>query len=78
MAAFKEYPFLLGFVVLFWFVKPTLAFGAGNIAGISSIEGQNCENPMPLGLPPLFFFVFLLTRCFQGATVISKMPSSRS
>ncbi|KAK4188491.1 ATP-dependent RNA helicase DDX42 [Podospora australis] len=41
MAAFKEYPFLLGFVVLFWFVRPTLAFGAGNIAGISSIEGQN-------------------------------------
>lgn len=41
MAAFKEYPFLLGFVVLFWLVKPTLAFGAGNIAGISSIEGQN-------------------------------------
>ncbi|KAK3996883.1 ATP-dependent RNA helicase DDX42 [Cladorrhinum sp. PSN332] len=41
MAGFREYPFLLGFIVLFWFVRPTLAFGAGNIAGISSVEGQN-------------------------------------
>ncbi|KAK0729248.1 heterokaryon incompatibility Het-C [Apiosordaria backusii] len=42
MAYSREYPtILLGIVLLFWFVKPTLAFGAGNIAGISSIEGQN-------------------------------------
>ncbi|KAK4465603.1 ATP-dependent RNA helicase DDX42 [Cladorrhinum samala] len=41
MAGFREYPFLLGFIVLFWFVRPTLAFGAGNIAGISNVEGQN-------------------------------------
>ncbi|KAK4229126.1 heterokaryon incompatibility protein Het-C-domain-containing protein [Podospora fimiseda] len=42
MAGFREYPtFLLGLVVLFWFVRPTLAFGAGNIAGISQVEGQN-------------------------------------
>jgi len=40
----KPYPFLLGFIVLFCFVQPTLAFGAGNIAGISKIEGQNCEH----------------------------------
>jgi hypothetical protein len=26
-------------------VQPTLAFGAGNIAGVSKIEGQNCELP---------------------------------
>jgi hypothetical protein len=43
MAEFKAYPFLLGLLVLFCFVRPTLAFGAGNIAGISSVEGQNCE-----------------------------------
>lgn len=44
MAYSREYPtILLGVILLFWFVKPTLAFGAGNIAGISSIEGQNCE-----------------------------------
>ncbi len=42
-SSFKPYPFLLGFIVLFCFVRPTLAFGAGNIAGISKIEGQNCE-----------------------------------
>ncbi|KAK4648539.1 uncharacterized protein QC761_0012170 [Podospora bellae-mahoneyi] len=42
MAYSREYPtILLGVILLFWFVKPTLAFGAGNIAGISSIEGQN-------------------------------------
>ncbi|KAK4252210.1 heterokaryon incompatibility protein Het-C-domain-containing protein [Corynascus novoguineensis] len=41
MANLKPYPFLLGFIVLFCFVRPTLAFGAGNIAGISKIEGQN-------------------------------------
>ncbi|KAK4155540.1 heterokaryon incompatibility protein Het-C-domain-containing protein [Chaetomidium leptoderma] len=41
MATFKPYPFVLGFIVLFCFVRPTLAFGAGNIAGISKIEGQN-------------------------------------
>jgi hypothetical protein len=43
MTSFKPYPFLLGFIVLFCFVRPTLAFGAGNIAGISKVEGQNCE-----------------------------------
>ncbi|KAK4239892.1 heterokaryon incompatibility protein Het-C-domain-containing protein [Achaetomium macrosporum] len=41
MATFKAYPFLLGFIVLFCFVRPTLAFGAGNIQGISAVEGQN-------------------------------------
>jgi hypothetical protein len=50
MATFKPYPFVLGFIVLFCFVRPTLAFGAGNIAGISKVEGQNCEKL----LPPLF------------------------
>ncbi|KAL2134947.1 hypothetical protein VTI74DRAFT_10268 [Chaetomium olivicolor] len=41
MATFKPFPFVLTFVVLFCFVRPTLAFGAGNIAGISKVEGQN-------------------------------------
>ncbi|KAK4132560.1 Het-C-domain-containing protein [Trichocladium antarcticum] len=41
MATFKPYPFVLGFIILFCFVRPTLAFGAGNIAGISKVEGQN-------------------------------------
>jgi len=47
MASLKPYPFLLGFIVLFCFVRPTLAFGAGNIAGISKIEGQNCMITIP-------------------------------
>ncbi|OIW24113.1 Het-C-domain-containing protein [Coniochaeta ligniaria NRRL 30616] len=41
MAFAKPYPVLLGIVVLFLFARPTLAFGAGNIAGISKVEGQN-------------------------------------
>ncbi|KAK4128125.1 Het-C-domain-containing protein [Parathielavia appendiculata] len=41
MATLKPYPFLLTFIVLFCFVRPTLAFGAGNIAGVSKVEGQN-------------------------------------
>jgi len=51
MASLKPYPFLLGFVVLFLFARPALAFGAGNIAGISKVEGQNCELlPQPRNL----------------------------
>ncbi|KAL2122789.1 hypothetical protein VTJ04DRAFT_3244 [Mycothermus thermophilus] len=41
MTTFKPFPILLGFVLLFCFAKPALAFGAGNIASISKIEGQN-------------------------------------
>ncbi|KAK0630104.1 heterokaryon incompatibility protein Het-C-domain-containing protein [Bombardia bombarda] len=41
MAISNPFPVLLGLVILFAFVQPTLAFGAGNIAGISSVEGQN-------------------------------------
>ncbi|KAK3693671.1 heterokaryon incompatibility protein Het-C-domain-containing protein [Podospora appendiculata] len=41
MAFFKLDPVLLGVIVLFLFARPALAFGAGNIAGISSVEGQN-------------------------------------
>ncbi|KAK1757416.1 ATP-dependent RNA helicase DDX42 [Echria macrotheca] len=41
MATIKPYPFLLGFLALFLFARPALAFGAGNIAGISAVEGQN-------------------------------------
>jgi len=50
MAGLTPYPVLLGLVMLFLFARPTLAFGAGNIAGISSVEGQNCEKP--LAAPP--------------------------
>lgn len=57
MASFKPLPLLLlGFIVLFCFVQPTLAFGAGNIAGISKVEGINCE------VLPCFFFSFFIFR----------------
>ncbi|KAJ2978740.1 hypothetical protein NUW58_g7398 [Xylaria curta] len=41
MISSKLYPSLLGLAFLLVFARPALAFGAGNIAGISKIEGQN-------------------------------------
>jgi hypothetical protein len=67
MAALKPYPFLLGFIVLFCFVRPTLAFGAGNIAGISKIEGQNCEL-LPCSPPRPSSLFSLLTLPFSRAS----------
>jgi hypothetical protein len=43
MISFKVHPALLGLAFLFVFARPALAFGAGNIAGISKVEGQNCS-----------------------------------
>lgn len=34
--------FAVGLICLVYFARPALAFGAGNIASISKIEGQNC------------------------------------
>jgi hypothetical protein len=67
MAALKPYPFLLGFIVLFCFVRPTLAFGAGNIAGISKIEGQNCE-PLP------YFSTKAMVSFFRCLLTLSFLP----
>ncbi|KAI1477108.1 Het-C-domain-containing protein [Daldinia eschscholtzii] len=41
MITLKPFPAFLGLVFLFMFARPALAFGAGNIAGISKVEGQN-------------------------------------
>ncbi|KAI1383841.1 Het-C-domain-containing protein [Hypoxylon trugodes] len=41
MITLKPFPAFLGLVFLFVFARPALAFGAGNIAGISRVEGQN-------------------------------------
>ncbi|KAI1136015.1 Het-C-domain-containing protein [Hypoxylon sp. FL0543] len=41
MITLKPFPAFLGLVFLFAFARPALAFGAGNIAGISRVEGQN-------------------------------------
>ncbi|KAI1158492.1 NIMA-interacting protein tinc [Nemania serpens] len=41
MISLKLYPSLLGLALLLVFARPALAFGAGNIAGISKVEGQN-------------------------------------
>lgn len=36
-------PLLMGVVLLFLFAGRAHAFGAGNIASISKVEGQNCK-----------------------------------
>lgn len=36
---------LLGLIVLVALASPAAAFGAGNIASISKVEGQNCTFP---------------------------------
>ncbi|KAK9775469.1 putative Heterokaryon incompatibility protein Het-C-domain-containing protein [Seiridium cardinale] len=41
MFTLKPYPALLALVVLLVYARPALAFGAGNIASISKVEGQN-------------------------------------
>ncbi|KAK7751168.1 hypothetical protein SLS62_006852 [Diatrype stigma] len=41
MYSFKPYPVLLGLAMLLVFARPAMAFGAGNIAGISKVEGEN-------------------------------------
>ncbi|KAF3023481.1 hypothetical protein G7054_g3502 [Neopestalotiopsis clavispora] len=41
MFTLKPYPALLALVVVLVYARPALAFGAGNIASISKVEGQN-------------------------------------
>jgi len=41
MFSLKPDTLLIGLLVFFLFVRPTHAFGAGNIASISKVEGQN-------------------------------------
>lgn len=41
MASRFTYLLLIAFVLLVLLPRPTAAFGAGNIASISKIEGQN-------------------------------------
>lgn len=42
-SSLKMTPLLMGVVVLFLFAGHAHAFGAGNIASISKVEGQNCK-----------------------------------
>lgn len=43
MFSIKPFHLGVGLLVLFLWARPTHAFGAGNIASISKVEGQNCE-----------------------------------
>lgn len=42
MLDFRCHGLLLGLIVLIALAQPAAAFGAGNIASISKVEGQNC------------------------------------
>lgn len=44
-SSLKMTPLLMGMVLLFLFAGRAHAFGAGNIASISKVEGQNCKPP---------------------------------
>lgn len=43
MLNFSNHGLLVGLIILIGLARPAVAFGAGNIASISKIEGQNCE-----------------------------------
>lgn len=47
MSASKMTPLFWGMILLVLFARPTHAFGAGNIASISKVEGQNCKPALP-------------------------------
>ena len=59
MFSFKPYPALLGLAMLLVFARPAMAFGAGNIASISKVEGENCEPPSDVYV--LYSFCFFST-----------------
>lgn len=42
MIDFRSHGLLLGLIAFIALAQPAAAFGAGNIASISKIEGQNC------------------------------------
>jgi hypothetical protein len=43
MSGFRAQTWLFASIVLICFARPAAAFGAGNIASISKVEGQNCK-----------------------------------
>lgn len=68
MTSFKMTPLLWGMILVVLFARPTLAFGAGNIAGISKVEGQNCEQL--LAYDPARWGLLTMPFDVQGAMVM--------
>lgn len=52
MFSFRSHGLLVGLIILVGLASPAFAFGAGNIASISKVEGQNCKQPRGVILPP--------------------------
>lgn len=61
MFTIKSPVLLIGLVILVGFTTPGLCFGAGNIASISKVEGQNCTFPL-LAICLFFLLIYLLLR----------------
>ena len=72
MSGFRP-PFglLVGFIILFAFAGKAHAFGAGNIASLSKVEGQNCPYSLSRRLLP-GKDVMTDLRPLQGAMAILK------
>jgi Heterokaryon incompatibility protein Het-C len=69
----RQYVLLVGLVVLVAFTRPALAFGAGNIAGISKVEGQNCKSTSSRSALPFYLIIYS-----QGVMATSRMHFSPS
>lgn len=80
MFSFKpQHTLLVGFVILVALARPAAAFGAGNIASISKVEGQNCPS-CNICLKVIRSSLFTLADHgpqSQGATATSRMLYSR-
>jgi hypothetical protein len=75
MFSLKPYPALLALVVLLVYAQPALAFGAGNIASISKVEGQNCKSGPLL---PLFILSIYLSFCLALPLPLTDMGGNHT
>lgn len=64
----KDRGLILGLIILLALASPVAAFGAGNIASTSKVEGQNCEWRVHF---------FLLSRLCAAASIADRLSLPR-
>lgn len=74
-SSLKTTPLLMGVVLLFLFAGRVHAFGAGNIASISKVEGQNCKGIHTIRLIPPEGNLHTNRGSCQGVTATSRTHS---
>lgn len=74
-SSLKMTPLLMGMVFLFLFAGRVHAFGAGNIASISKVEGQNCKRIHIIGLIPIEVNLQTNRGSCQGVMATSRTHS---